>query len=199
MAFSDPAMLGAPRYERRDRDFYPTLDEGVTTVLCRTMIDRGFLQSSATVWECAAGAGDMTRVLERHFNYVCASDVHPLTPEAFTRDFLVDPPVGCDAIITNPPYDRAEEFARRGLEHIRAGRTSVVAMLVRNEFDCAAGRSDLFGAPEHAARITLRWRPRWIADSTGSPRHNYSWHVWTAERRNHGPVALYVNRPEAAR
>ena len=52
-----------------------------------------------------------------------------------------------------------------------------VAMLLRNEFDCAAARKKVFGFP-FDMKIVLQKRPRWIDGSTGSPRHNYAWYIW---------------------
>ena len=59
----------------------------------------------------------------------------------------------------------------------------MVAMLLRNEFDSAASRKELFtGNVYFDTKIILTKRPRWIEGSTGSPRHNYAWFVWDFER-----------------
>lgn len=89
-----------------------------------------------------------------------------------------------DAIITNPPYDdkdsgvTAEKSLRHALRLMEAEK-GMVAMLLRHEFDCGKKRRDLFeDHPAFMAKITLRFRPRWIEGTTGSPRHNYAWYVW---------------------
>jgi hypothetical protein len=88
----------------------------------------------------------------------------------------------------------------RGLHHIRKGNCKLVALLGRNEIDCAGPtRSQFFGScPEFAAKIVLTWRPRWVAGSTGSPRHNYAWYVWTddlaANVATHGPRIFYAHK-----
>jgi hypothetical protein len=61
------------------------------------------------IWECAAGEGHITVVLEKHVLDVHESDI------AIGIDFLETKfiPPGIDFIVTNPPYDLKDEF----LEH----------------------------------------------------------------------------------
>lgn len=89
------------------------------------------------------------------------------------------------SIVTNPPYSLAEEFVRHALDLTRAAG-GMVAMLLRHEFDCAATRRDLFDMRAFAYRMALTRRPRWIAGTTGSPRHNFTWFVW--DWRNERPA-----------
>ena len=39
--------------------------------------------------------------------------------------------------------------------------------------------------------IVLTKRPRWIKESKGAPRHNYSWFVWDNEKISENPEILY--------
>ncbi|UTC29916.1 DNA methylase [Bajunvirus bajun] len=82
------------------------------------------------------------------------------------------------AIITNPPYGKDAEAITRHALHLMQPQAGLVAVLCRHEWDCAKSRSDLFDHPAFAMKITLRHRPRWIADSSGSPRFPYAWFVW---------------------
>jgi len=83
-----------------------------------------------------------------------------------------------DAIITNPPYGKdADRAARHAIKLMEASK-GVVIFLCRQEWDSAKGRADLFDHPAFAMKITLRHRPRWIANSKGAPRHNYAFYVW---------------------
>jgi hypothetical protein len=93
-----------------------------------------------------------------------------------------------DTIITNPPYDRAEEAVRQAL-YLMEPEHGFVAMLLRHEWDCARKRADLFDHPAFAAKVVLRHRPRWIPGSTGAPRHNYCWLVWDFTKVNIAPGA----------
>jgi hypothetical protein len=182
---ADPAMLGAPIHVRKERDFYPTIDANVTRSIARFLLAENLLHKFSEIWECAVGDGAMACVLEDYFPNTVGSDIEPQTPFGDKLDFLKDDPYSSDAIITNPPYGAlTTAFIERGLQHIRNNHTSVVAMLARNELDSASTRKHLFGdCPQFYAKLVLTWRPRWIANSTGAPRHNYAWFVWSTKRR----------------
>lgn len=123
------------------------------------------------------------------------------TTSADVQNYVVD------GIITNPPYitfkvtdpefahlrdlaykygcvcpktkrvSMAELFLRHALALMEPVKGRV-AMFLRNEFDCASGRMDLFTSPAFDCKIVATERPRWIEGSTGSPRHNYAWFVF---------------------
>lgn len=83
-----------------------------------------------------------------------------------------------DAIISNPPYGKDAERAVRHALRLMEPERGFVAFLMRHEWDAAASRADLFDHPAFFAKITLRHRPRWIADSKGAPRFPYAWFIW---------------------
>lgn len=142
------------------------------------------------------------------------------------QDFLlVDDPIVANGLLTNPPYitfkvtdpgyghlrdlaykydcvcpktkrvSMAELFLRHALaltEPVK-GR---VAMFLRNEFDCAKGRMDLFSHPSFVGKVVVTERPRWIEGSTGSPRHSYSWFVF--DWKNESPSRVVYSNPATA-
>jgi hypothetical protein len=168
----DPAM-GVLGYERNKADFYPT-PPSCTEALLRNVEIRG------GVWEPACGDGAISQVLVRYFPHVVSTDLHNRGYGEGGRDFLLETsmPVGTHSIVTNPPYTQAEKFIRHALD-LTEPHQGVVAMLLRNEYDCARSRSDLFrGHPACRMKLILTKRPRWIAGTKGSPRHNYAWWVW---------------------
>lgn len=165
-------MLGSPRYERHENDAYDT-PAWCTKALLQHWTPRGM------VWDPACGAGAITDVFKALGVGVMLSDIQPRCDTA-RADFLGhgSPGDGLFSIVTNPPYNLAEEFVRHALTLTeRAGGD--VAMLLRNEWDCAAGRNDLFTVGPFHRKIVLTKRPRWIEGSTGSPRHNFAWFVWS--------------------
>ena len=168
----DPSMLGAPTHERHPDDFYPT-PSWCTEVLLRHWRPRG------VVWEPAAGDGAIVDVIREYFYPTWATDLHQRRSDiqGGVDFFAAIPPVTEFSIVTNPPNNLAEEFLREALK-----LTSNVAMLFRHEFDCAASRADLYRLPNFVGKIVLTKRPRWIADSTGSPRHNWAWSIWDQDR-----------------
>jgi len=84
------------------------------------------------VWEPAAGRGAIVEALRSAGHEVYASDLidygYPLHS---SRDFLLEPdaPEGTEAIVTNPPFQHAEEFVGHALE-----LSPLVIMLLRLAF-----------------------------------------------------------------
>jgi hypothetical protein len=168
-------MLGNSGYERPPLDAYWT--EPWVTEWLLDAVDLG----DRIVWESACGTGTMARVLLEREYVVLATDLADYGYLGLTGlcDFFavdeVDPAIG--AIVTNPPYSHAEVFIRHGLR-LMAQVQGMVCMLLRNEYDCAASRRDLFNGFPFAAKYVLTRRPRWATEHKASPRHNYAWYVW---------------------
>jgi hypothetical protein len=179
------AMLGEAGFERVEGDRYFT-EPWVTKALLSCVKFRGL------IWEPAAGRGDMADVLTDHGYQVMCSDIVGATlgcKNAAESDFLAhgSPGDGAFSIVTNPPYSHAEEFIRHALE-LTARSSGMVAMLLRNEYDCASSRRDLFERESFSMKFVLTKRPRWSEDNIASPRHNFCWMVW--DHRNSGPARI---------
>lgn len=196
-------MLGGSGYARNENDFYPT--EPAATQVAVDFFREHFPWVK-TVWEPAAGAGDMVGVLRQKFSVV-STDKYPQEIEGLddeeqaelSFDFLVDVPTfDFDAVITNPPYgDLAEEFAKKCVEYVERTGTPA-ALLLRNEWDCAKSRRYLLGGNKlYYGKIVLLWRPRWVPGSEGSPRHNYAWYIWAPVRTGEAKI-YYANKPSLA-
>jgi hypothetical protein len=139
------------------------------------------------VLEPACGSGKMVRALRLHNFDVIGSDI------AQGEDFLQqEPATDIRAVISNPPYDLAQEF----IEHALSFDTvRIVAMLLRIDFDSAATRRHLFAdCKAFAKKVVLTKRIRWIEGSTGSPSFNHAWFVH--DRRHRGPPTIaYAGLP----
>lgn len=180
--------MGESGFQRVEGDRYWT-EPWVTRAVLNAVKFRG------VIWEPAAGRGDMAEVLHDAGYEVIVSDIVGATlgcDGAATSDFLThtSPGDGLISIVTNPPYVHAEAFVRKALELTeRAG--GMVAMLFRNEYDCAAGRRDLFERESFRAKLVLTKRPRWIDDlnqQSASPRHNFAWYLW--DHHHSGPAEI---------
>ena len=182
----DAAMVGAARHERIEHDLYETPRWCVEALL------RAW-RPHPVVWEPAAGRGAMLGPLCDAGHTVYASDAYDHgEKDIYIRDFLTDGlPLDVMpypfSVITNPPYkdDLPYQFAHRALV-ATADKAGSVAMLMRHEWECAANRDGLLDEEPFAGMLTLTRRPRWIAGSTGSPRHNYVWFIW--DWRHRGPA-----------
>jgi hypothetical protein len=171
MGTNDKAMLGTSGYERVEHDLYET-PAWCTDVLLRHVVFK------KVIFEPAAGRGAIARVLNKSgYTTVCQDlvlrDYQPCAQADFFNTKFVNPSMD---IITNPPYEIAEQFVRHALSI--TGPFQKVAMLLRNEWDCAHTRTDLFKDSNFKLKIVLTRRPRWVKESTGAPRHNYAWYVW---------------------
>jgi hypothetical protein len=129
--------------------------------------------------------------------------------KSYQRDFLdmdslLDPPdESVTAIITNPPYgQRATDFVRRALEHMD-DHVSMVAMLMRSEYYHGSGkrdgRNEFFEDPRFAGKLDLTARPRWDdwlnkPKPDASPRHNYSWYVWSDAGLSEYPITVRMGK-----
>src|SRR5271169_3897321 len=162
-------------YEREPRDKYET-PSWATEALLPHIPER-----ISNIWEPACGSGKMVRVLEGAGYDVHATDIEQ------GQDFLDEdliPGIRAAAIVTNPPYQFAQEFIERAI-----GISEYVAMLLRADYDSARTRQHLFGGCSiFDKKIVLTKRIKWFEDSNGSPSFNHAWFIW--DRRHSGPPTL---------
>lgn len=222
-------MLGEPQFERVEDDFYPTPPEnldclgtyldleslvvwepacgegdlskrlvelGTQKVISTDLVDRGFGVGGIDFLQCPTAPGALLNYGNKRF-----------------------------AIITNPPYltldledaqwahlrdlaarygytkksSLADLFVHKALE-LAKDRNGIVAMFLRNEWDCAKERMNLFeDHPAYAMKVIVTKRPRWIKGSTGSPRHTYSWFVWDWSKPPETQAVIRYIHPKLAR
>jgi hypothetical protein len=178
---TDVAMLGTSGYARVANEAYWTPAWCTETLLTK-------IEPRGVVWEPACGNGAIVKVLERRHIPVIRSDITNYGFACSTVDFLKAGLRGdAETIITNPPYDQAESFIRHAL-NVTETVKGMVAMLLRNEYDCAAGRVDLFDRPEFAKKLVLTKRPKWSDMDKASPRHNFAWFIWDWQHK--GPATM---------
>lgn len=170
MISSDPSTVGAPKYERKELDFYPTPREVTEAIL-------PYLPGNRTIWEPCVGDGAITAVLSERWE-VRGSDIHnylddPLFgPVDFLKDNWDDKVV---CIVTNPPYDKSHAFVKRALElrHVFS-----CFFLLRHEWDASQKSLPLVSHPSFKCKYVLKKRPRWIPESKVAPRFPYAWYEW---------------------
>lgn len=172
----------ASGYNRVPLDLYST-PGWVTEALLGAIVAR-----PGTIWEPAAGLGDMVRVLQGQFA-VHASDVASGTDFLSTKSL---PNYSIRGIISNPPYSKAEEFCAHALELTRPVG-GFVAMLLRCDFDYAKTRGYLFrDCAAWSKKIVLTKRIVWFVEENGkpkaSPSYNHSWYIW--DHQHKGPPII---------
>jgi hypothetical protein len=111
-------------HENREKDdFYPTWPAATSALLAVERFD-------GPIWECAAGEGDMARVLQQAGYEVVSTD---LIDRGFCEakvDFLMEWIARAPNIVTNPPFGLAREFVDKALSLT----TGKVAMFLRLAF-----------------------------------------------------------------
>ena len=149
----------------------------------------GLAPAARLVWEPACGDGIMAQCLEEYFD-VYASDIEP-QGYGNKLDFLEMPAtfiVRPDWVVTNPPFARAADFVRTGLQLATIG----VAVLCRLSFLESAERAALhFGSTRLSVlapfceRVPMQlgpWNPR------ASTATAYAWFVYMHKPRAAWPI-----------
>ena len=151
-------------------DFFPT-PEWATEAL---IDNEGF---DGNVWECACGNGAMSEVLKRTCDEVYSSDLYERGYGNAGIDFL-DADTHFDNIVTNPPYNAAEGFVRKGL-HLANKK---FALLLRLAFLEGANRQRTIFKETPPSRVwvfseRITFYPAG-AEIKGSGTTAYAWFVW---------------------
>ena len=170
-------------YERKNLDAYAT-PSWVTEALIGFIVAR-----PGSIWEPACGTGEMVEVLKREF-VVLATDIDKGGIDFLSTKAL--PSSAIRGIVTNPPYERAEEFCNHALALMQSVG-GFVAMLLRCDFDHAKGRGYLFReCRAFSQKIILTKRIVWFVEADGKPRaspsFNHAWYLW--DWKHSGPPMI---------
>jgi len=104
------------------------------------------------------------------------------------------------SVVSNPPYNVPYkginlDFVQKSID-VTEPTEGIVAMLLRHDWDTSKQSKKFTEHPAYAGRVTLRYRPRWIVGSTGSPRHNYAWFLWDWRTVGQPGITRYADRPK---
>lgn len=169
--------------ERRN-DLYET-----PTVAVEALLRVGKLPHR--LWEPACGRGAIVRPLRAAGHEVLASDLvdYGDPTHFYERDFLSEKlPIGCEGIVTNPPYKLAEQFAAHAI-----AICPLVVMLMRLAFFESERRRDVLEncglARIHCfrKRLPMMRRADWVGRK-GNSGMAFAWFVW--DRSHVGPTVI---------
>jgi hypothetical protein len=143
------------------------------------------------IWEPCAGRGAIANVLRDRGHIVVCSDLvrYDDCPLHFVGDFMLQTKApGCDAIVTNPPYQIATEFARHALDLVPR-----VYLLLRLAFLESIRRTEILERRGLARVHVFRKRlPMMHRDNWSGPRASsaipFAWFVW--DRDHCGPTVV---------
>lgn len=139
------------------------------------------------IWESACGDGAMSTVLETLGLPVRSSDLYDRGFGDVGLDFTSASGRHAN-VITNPPYNLAEDFVRAGLQIAE----KKLALLLRLAFLEGAARQRSIFSQQPPARVwvfseRITFYPK-NAQRKGSGTTAYAWFVWDQE--HHGPTHL---------
>jgi hypothetical protein len=162
--------------KHRANDLYESPPEAVTALLRAENLP-------TRIWEPACGPGAIVRILRASGRDVFASDlVNYESPnqDAAGWDFLMEKqiPEGIQAIVTNPPYKLAGQFAEHALE-----LCPKVALLLRLAFLESEGRCGILDGGDLARVIVFRDRlPMMHRGNWEGPKSTntiaFAWFIW---------------------
>ncbi|HEY4808726.1 MAG TPA: hypothetical protein VIH81_13435 [Roseiarcus sp.] len=196
----DRGDIAPSRFARIEREGYFTIDaDWIVPALCRVVHVEG------PVLEPCAGAGHMVRELR-----ALGLTVHAADRFAYPETIVPDIATGVDIfalrsladyrfVITNLPY-REQNAILAHILPIAARDGCSVAILARSEWRSAQNRSALVHDNlRFAGEVALTKRPVWVRPPIASPRHWFSWFVWSPEPRPAGrdPFLRFAATPLA--
>lgn len=185
------AIVGAQKtHKRKAADFYPTPSD-VTVAL----LDFLAIEAPVRVWEPACGDGAMSKVLTLAGHEVHSTDLREDSGYGIGGVNFMEAGVGNkpDWIITNPPFNVAEDFIEHALSV-----TPNVAMLLKSQFWHARRREPLFRNHPPAWILPLTWRPAFLeAERGSSPLMDVIWVVWTSNFGSGGTLYSPLVRPSS--
>jgi len=154
---------------RVDKDFYPTTPECVYSFLAVEAPNLVGLK----ILEPCCGDGAISKILVDEGFDVRSSDLVDRGYGETGVDFLWTMETDCKAIVTNPPFNLAEDFIRHALESLGV---TYLAMLLKSHYWHAKTRQRLFNDHTPAIIYPMTWRPDFL--KRGSPTMDFQWSVW---------------------
>lgn len=172
--------LGASNHtdkQRQSEDYYATDPKAAELLLELETF-------SPNIWECACGAGHLSRVFEEAGHNVKSTDLIDRGFGEAGVDFLSPDILEWDGdIITNPPYKFAQKFVEKALEIVPKGNK--VAMFLKVQFLESKGRKELF--LKHPPKTVYISSSRLLCAKNGEFERMiagggsavaYAWYVW---------------------
>lgn len=164
-------------FVRKENDDYKTIDRRCVQALMETFPVHGY------VIDCCAptGSGIVTELKKYNVRAVGKGNAFGIFSSP-------------DWIVTNPPYKKGlvddivnYQISRLEREEVLCG----VAILVRNNWDFAKSRYDLFTHQFYTGQVHMMFRPLWVEEKRHEPIHNFVWHIWNIRDIKVEPVVRY--------
>ena len=159
------------KHGRNSADFYATPPECTVALLNKFE----WLFEGSRVWEPACGDGAISKVLEGVGLDVVSTDLHYRGYGVGGMNFL-NSECSCGSIITNPPFNLAEQFIERAVK-----KEVPFAMLLKATYWHAAKRHNLFTRTRPLAVMAMAWRPAMSPERGKSGTMDFCWTIWDSK------------------
>ena len=175
------APLGASNHslhQRQEDDFYATSPRAIEKLL-------EVETPNKYIWECACGAGHLSKaLLQKGFNVISSDLVNRGFGEDTNLDFLKTSKQFNGDILTNPPYKFAKEFVLKALSLIPNGN-KVYMFLKLTFYEGKARKKEIFDIypPKKIYAFSERIPCAKNGDfdrlkNSGGSAAAYAWFVW---------------------
>ena len=181
------------RHEKKDSlDYFPTPPWATRALFQSVILPMGFVPYNDVCLEPACGGGHMVKVLQEYFDKVESCDIADYGQDRIADFLSKDVEQECDFIITNPPFNLAEEFVIKALSMTR----KLVAVFARTQFMEGIGRYErLFkpNPPTIIAQFTERVPiVKGRLSATASTATSYAWFVWRTDQDNDQTQLVWI-------
>lgn len=172
---------------RRADDYYPTPPDATRALIAA---EHNWLEYHSRLWEPACGQGAMARELDTAGHAVWSTDLVDRGWGTGGVDFLTttEIPMGCTAIVTNPPFNIAEKFIVHALDRLGA---PYLCLLLKSTFWHAVSRVPTFVSHPPSVVYPMTWRPDFLG--LGAPTMEAMWCVWD-KSRTHETIYRLLHR-----
>ena len=177
-----------PLVKRKKNDFYPT-----PTWATETLIERCPC-ISGKILECASGAGDISRLLGKHFSTVSTNDIDLARDADYHLDLSTKPgwleiAERPDWTVTNPPFCYAPKMVPLAYEFSAVG----IAMLLRITFLEPCNNRIGFLSEHPPTQLIVMPRISFTGDG-GKDLACTAWFIWNkqheAENARHSSIVI---------
>ena len=167
------------RLARIDGDYYATPAWATELIL-----DELYLPNGSLVLDPSAGEGAILDVAARYGHSTIGYELDGVragncrNKHSTIQCDALGPDAWCyaSAIVGNPPFSLAQEFAEKAAQWAEANG-SVAALLLRLAFAESKARVEFHRSYPSALRV-LSERPRFRTDTRGTDSSAYAWFVW---------------------
>lgn len=165
---------------RHEDDYYRTPAHCTQALLSVEVLD-------PVVWEPACGDGAIAKVLEAAGYSVTSTDLHDRGYGEPCVDFLTATELRADCIVTNPPYELADEFALHALA-LGADKVMLLCRLAwlegQERYERLYSQQQLARVWVFASRQTL-----WRGDEESEDDGGMTAYAWFVFQRGHSGIA----------